>query len=196
MILPKKFYARDAEIVAKDLLGKLLVREIGNKKLVGKIVETEAYYGLNDPASRAYTGKKNMNSVMWCDAGTIFVYMVHNNWLLNVVTGKKEDPQAVLIRAVEPIEGIEIMKKNREKEKELTNGPGKLTKAFAIDRSFNKKKIYKKETKLYILDNKEEFEIGTSNRIGVSKDLEKHLRFFIRGNKYVSRGGNVHGRKG
>ncbi len=195
MILPKKFYARDAETVARELLGKLLVREIGNKKLVGKIVETEAYYGLNDPASRAFGGKKNMNSVMWHNAGTIFVYMVHNNWLLNVVTGKKDDPQAVLIRAVEPIEGIEIMKKNRGREDNLTNGPGKLTKAFKIDKSFNKKKIYKKETKLYILGNKEKFEIGTSNRIGVSRDLEKHLRFFIRGNKYVSRGGNVHRRK-
>ncbi len=193
MILPKKFYARDAEKVAKELLGKLLVRDLNGKELIGKIVETEAYYGLDDPASRAYTGKKNMNSVMWEEPGTIFIYMVHNNWLMNIVTGRKDDPQAVLIRAVEPIEGVEIMKKNRGMDniKNLTNGPGKLTKAFAIDKSFNRKKIYRRETGLYIKDNKEKFEIDTSNRIGVSRDLEKHLRFFIKGNPFVSRAKNI-----
>ncbi len=188
-MIGRKFFERDADVVAKDLLGKILIRKMGRRKVGGIIVETEAYFGEKDPASRAFVGKKNMNSIMWECPGTIFIYMVHSNWMLNFVTGKCNDPQAVLIRAIEPRFGIEIMKRNRGMKdlKRLTNGPGKLTKALAIDKSFNGKKVYSKGTGIYVLDNKEKFEIGRSHRIGVSRDLKEPLRFFIKGNPFVSR---------
>ena len=195
MILTKKFYARNAKIVAKELLGKLLINKREN--VGGIIVETEAYLGENDPASRAFGGKKNMNSVMWESPGTIFIYMVHSNWLMNVVTGRKDEPEAVLIRAIEPTIGIKKMIENRGMDnlKNLTNGPGKLTKALGIDKRYNLKKIYDKNCDLNILDNKLKFEIGTSHRIGVRKDLNEEMRFFILGNKYVSRSSSLHRRK-
>ena len=196
MILNRKFYARDARIVAKELLGKILVNK--KERIGGIIVETEAYLGEEDPASRAFGGKKNMNSVMWESPGTIFIYMVHSNWLMNVVTGKKNSPEAVLIRALEPKIGIERMIDNRKKEelRDLTNGPGKLTQALKIDKRYNLKKVYDKNCDINILDNKVSFEIGTSHRIGVRKDLNENMRFFIIGNKYVSRSSSLHRRKG
>ena len=194
MILNKRFYSRNARVVAKSLLGKILINK--RERVGGIIVETEAYLGENDPASRAFIGKKNMNSVMWESPGTIFIYMVHSNWLINVVTGKKDEPEAVLIRAIEPTIGIKKMIRNRGKKDNLTNGPGKLTKALGINKRYNLQKIYDKNCNLNILDNKIKFKIGTSNRIGVRKDLNEDMRFFIIGNKYVSRSSSLHGRKG
>ncbi|MEM5820793.1 MAG: DNA-3-methyladenine glycosylase [Candidatus Aenigmatarchaeota archaeon] len=189
-ILNKKFFERDAKEVAKDLLGKFLVREIDNKKLVCMIVETEAYYGKEDPASRAYLGyPKYVVEMLYGDVGISLIYMVHSNWLLNFVAHEKDKAGAVLIRAVEPIEGIELMLKNRKVKNlvELTNGPGKLTKALKIDKSLNGVKVYKKGL-LYVVDsNFDDFEIVESKRIGVKRDLDENLRFYIKGNKFVSK---------
>jgi DNA-3-methyladenine glycosylase len=188
-ILPKSFYERDAADVAREILGKILIRNTNKKILSGTIVETEAYYGLRDPASRAFKGKKSMNRIMWEEAGTIFIYMVHNNWLFNIITGKKDEPAGVLVRALEPLGGIEQMKKNRKKEelRDLTSGPGKLTEALGITKEFNCLRVWVSSSPITILDSKENFEIVASHRIGVSKDLPQPLRFFIRGNKFVSR---------
>ncbi|MEM2956542.1 MAG: DNA-3-methyladenine glycosylase [Candidatus Pacearchaeota archaeon] len=188
-ILKKSFYMKDAAVVAQQLLGKFLVRKLNGKKLTGKIVETEAYYGKNDPASRAFTTPK-MASQMWNEGGRTFVYMVHNNWLLNIVTGKKGTPSAVLIRAVEPIQGINIMKNHRKKDGFLlTNGPGKLTKAMRIDKKHHDLKVYDKKSNLIIIQPLEtkSFTITSSHRIGVKKDLKQKLRFYIKNNPYVSR---------
>ena len=195
-MINENFFKRNAKKVAVDLLGKLLIRKINGKKVGGIIVETEAYYGENDPASRAFIGKKNMNRVMWECPGTIFVYMVHSNWMLNFVTGECNDPQAVLIRAIEPKFGIEIMKKNRgiDNLENLTNGPGKLTKALKIDKRFNERSILNCKL-MKLKDGVSGFKVGRSHRIGVRKDLRQKLRFFILGNKYVSHGSSIHGRK-
>ncbi|MEM5806628.1 MAG: DNA-3-methyladenine glycosylase [Candidatus Aenigmatarchaeota archaeon] len=177
-ILKKSFYKRDTKEVAKDLLGKYLIREFDNKKLIGKIVEVEAYYGKEDPASRAYLGfPKYVVNSLYGDVGITLIYMVHSNWLLNIVAHQKNKAGAVLIRAIEPIKNINFE----------TNGPGKLTKALKIDKSLNGIKVYKKGL-LYIAKGKEEkFEIESSKRIGVKRDLEENLRFYIKDNKFVSR---------
>jgi len=189
-VLPKDFYERDPALVAKELLGKILVRRLGSEVLSGKIVETEAYYGKNDPASRAYTGRKIFNELMFLDVGKAFIYMVHANWLLNIVAHLKNDVGAVLIRAIEPLEGIEIMRKNRKVEdiRNLTSGPGKLTKALAITKEQNGIDVTERSSELTIAEGKmESFEIETSHRIGVKNDLLRELRFFVKENKFVSK---------
>jgi len=189
-ILLKRFYERDPAKVAKELLGKILVRKIDNKCLSGMIVETEAYYGKNDPASRAYSGRpKYCAKLLYDDPGKTIVYNVHNNWLFNVVAHEKGKVGAVLIRAIEPIEGIEMMKENRgvKEIKNLTNGPGKLSKALRITKELNGIYVTRRSSPIIIVDNKSRVEICRSNRIGVTRDLKKELRFFIKGNPFVSR---------
>ena len=189
-ILERKFYEGDPAAVAKALLGKILVRKVYSKILSGKIVETEAYYGERDPASRAYKGRMKFNELMFAEPGRTFIYMVHGNWLLNIVAHFKGEVGAVLIRAVEPILGIEVMVKNREVENfhSLTNGPGKLSKALAITKDLNGIDVTKRKSELRVTEGKEEeIEISSSHRIGVRVDLPQELRFFIRENKFVSR---------
>jgi len=192
-ILSREFYLQNAEKVAKALLGKVIVRRFGEELLMARIVETEAYYGLKDPASRALVTPKMAES-MWNEGGTTFVYMVHGNWLLNIVTGSRGNPQAVLIRALEPIKGMDIMQKYRETEGfDLTNGPGKLTEALKLSKDHHNISIYDEKSPLMVMDfgsdcSNENFRISSSNRIGVKKDLKRKLRFFIKGNKWVSKG--------
>lgn len=187
--LPKEYYERDPETVAKSLLGKILIRKLDRVLLEGIIVETEAYYGLDDPASRAYHGVKNYNRLMWSQPGRTFIYNVHQYWMLNIVAHEPNKIGAVLIRALEPTKGIDAMKRNRQVENvfELTSGPGKLTKALWIDKSLNGVPVFSLEGEILIVDSKREFEIGSSHRIGVKEDLDRNLRFFIKGNRFVSR---------
>lgn len=188
-VLSQEFYARDPAIVANELLGKRLIRSLENNLLEGIIVETEAYYGLADPASRAYHGIKDYNRLMWKEPGRAFIYNVHKYWMFNIVAHRLKQIGAVLVRAIEPTRGIDVMKRNRPVRKmfELTNGPGKLTKAFAIDKSLNGVPVTSRQGNITIADNKIEFETGRSHRIGVKKDLERKLRFYIKANRFVSR---------
>jgi len=174
MKLDKTFFLRDAEIVAKELLGKILVRKINNKILKAKIVETEAYYDENDPASRARQNG-DLRETMKDEEGTILVYGVHNNWLINFVTNKKGKAEAVLLRALEPL--------NFNK---YTRGPGLLTKALKINKGFHKKNICENKD-IWLEGNKKTFEIENTFRIGVKKDLPEKLRFYIKGNTFISR---------
>ena len=188
-ILPKRFYEHDPAIVATGLLGNVLSRKLKGTVLEGMIVETEAYYGLTDPASRAYLGIKNYNEPMWGEPGKSFVYNVHKYWMFNVVAHEANAIGAVLIRALEPIRGIALMKVNRPVDNifELTNGPGKLTISLQIDKKFNGTPLTSSTSEIFVTRNETEFDIGNSPRIGVTRDLERHLRFFIKGNKFVSR---------
>jgi DNA-3-methyladenine glycosylase len=189
--LSKRFYERDPATVARELLGKTLVRRLNHQTLSGKIVETEAYYGENDPASKAYKGRKAFNELMYLDVGKTFIYMVHGNWLLNIVAHPKGGVGAVLIRAIEPIQGIELMKKNRGVDDvyALTSGPGKLTKALGITKGQNGLDVTKAENQIAIFEaaTLENFEICSSHRIGVKRDLPQELRFYIKGNRFVSK---------
>lgn len=172
--LTTDFFNRDPKIVAKELLGKAIVRKLGKTKLKGKITETEAYYDGNDPASWArFNGK--YKKIMEMEAGTILVKMVHNNWLFNIVTSKKGDASAVLIRAIEPLNFNARGK-----------GPGILTKELKINKEQNNKNITTNK-EIWIEDNLDNIEIEKSFRIGVKRDLSQKLRFFIKGNKNVSR---------
>ena len=188
-VLPREFYWRNPENVAKELLGKRLIRKLDENFLEGIIVETEAYYGLDDPASRAYQGIKDFNRPMWNEPGRAFIYNVHKYWMFNIVAHKPNEIGAVLIRALEPTNGIEIMKRNRPVKKlfDLTNGPGKLTITLKINKGLNGIPVTSCESEIIITKNKMEFEMGSSHRIGVRKDLNRKLRFFVKGNKFVSR---------
>jgi len=188
-VLRRKFYERDPETVAKELLGKILVRSLCGKALSGLIVETEAYYGSEDPASRAHHGKKSYNRFMWGEPGRAFIYNVHKYWMFNIVAHEPSRVGAVLVRAIEPVAGVEVMKENRANEEtgRLTNGPGKLTMALKIDKGLNGVWVTSRESEIFIVDNEVNFEIASSHRIGVKKDLERKLRFFIKGNRFVSR---------
>ena len=187
-ILSNEFFERDPEIVAKELLGKKLIRKLNKNFLEGIIVETEAYFGFDDPASRAFNGKKTFNKLMWSKPGKVFIYNVHQYWMFNIVAHEPSQIGAVLIRALEPTHGIEFMLVHRpvKKEIDLTNGPGKLTIALKIDKSLNGIPVTS-ESQIMVIDNKMEFKIGSSHRIGVKKDLKRKLRFYIKGNKFVSR---------
>ncbi len=189
LILSRVFYERNPEKVAKSLLGKKLIRKMNSIFLEGIIVETEAYYGFKDPASRAYHGLKDYNKLMWDEPGLVFIYNVHNNWMFNIIAHEHGEIGAVLIRAIEPKNEIETMMKNRPVKTiyELTNGPGKMTKALKIDKGFNGASVTYEKSRIIITNYEIAIKIGSSHRIGVKKDLEKKLRFFIMNNKFVSR---------
>ena len=188
-ILTKRFYERDPETTARHLLGKRLIRRLNNTILEGILVETEAYFGLDDPASRAYHGMKTYNRSMWGEPGRTFIYNVHKYWMLNAVAHERGRIGAVLVRAMEPTRGLDIMKKNRNVENplELTRGPGKLTEALGIDKGLNEMDLTARGGAIQIADNEISFEIGSSHRIGVRRDLRRNLRFFVKGNRFVSR---------
>jgi len=188
--LPREFYLRDPAEAARMLLGKVLVRILDGRRLACMIVETEAYYGPEDPASRARKGG-DLRKVMFGDVGVALIYGIHRQWLLNIVAHREGEPGAVLIRSGEPLEGIELMKKLREVDdlRLLTSGPGRLTQAMRIDKSFHGEPIYVRDHGLWIEDYKEipSDQIVRSHRIGVSEDLPTPLRFYIKDNRYVSK---------
>ncbi len=194
--LPRKFYTRDVHIVAKELLGKLLVRKIGRKHLIGKIVEVEAYEGSIDEAAHTFGGKTKRNEVMFNEGGFLYVYFTYGmHFCSNVVAGKLNDGNAVLLRAVEPVNGLELMTINRFKKKnisavelkDLTNGPAKICRAFGIARSENGTDLTGKE--IFILDSPKlsENKIAASTRIGIKKSVDLPWRYYIKNNSFLSR---------
>jgi DNA-3-methyladenine glycosylase len=187
MKLTREFYSRDTKEVAREILGKILVHKTEEGILKGKIVEVEAYLGLADPGAIGFRRVKSIPQALLMPAGYTFVYFTYgNHWMLNV-NAKTGKLGAVLIRALEPLEGIEIMKKNRvaNDTKNLTNGPGKLTKAFGIDKRHDGLDLT--EDELFIEDSNERVEVVESTRIGISKGKSKLLRFYIEDNKFVSK---------
>ncbi len=188
----RKFYLRDAVTVSKDLLGKLIVRKTKYETLIAKITESEAYRGSDDPASHSHRKITNRNKVMFDTGGRVYVYFIYGNYnCFNIVTEKKGTGSAVLIRAAEPVEGIELMKSFRGKIKniyELTNGPGKLCKALNIDKTFYGKDVTE-EGEIFISypQRKEKFEIVSTKRIGISKGADLPFRFFIKDNPFVTK---------
>ncbi len=187
-ILPQNFYNHPAEIVAKELLGKILAVDTLQGLVTGKIVETEAYHQ-NDPASHSYGGKiTDRNKPMFGPPGYSYVYFIYGMYhCFNVVTDRNGYGSAVLIRALEPLSGIEIMQKNRrqEKLKNLTTGPGKLAQAFGIDKKFNNLPLNSKKFCIYE-NNSRPHEIIKTTRIGLAKGADEHLRFYIKDNHFVS----------
>lgn len=194
--LKRKFYNRNVLSVAKDLLGKILVVKTTRSVLSGKIVEVEAYHGDFDEASHAFRGKTNRNKVMFLEGGHLYVYFTYGaHFCANVVAGKEGKGAAILIRALEPIEGISKMNKNRFSKKlikdnslfNLTSGPGKVCKAFGISKTHNGIDLTGDE--IFILDHPKlnSKQIGVSRRIGITRSVDLQWRFFINGNPFVSR---------
>lgn len=187
--LPRSFYLRPTLQVARDLLGKHIVRILSGKRLAGKIVEVEAYLGSKDPASHTYRRKTKRNEVMFRQGGHLYVYFTYGmHFCANVVTGDEGIGEAVLIRAVEPIEGIDVMRRNRLKDGfNLTNGPAKLCEALGIQREQNGADLVGSE--IYLLDAEPitKSNIGVSTRIGIRVGVEKKWRFFVKENRWVSK---------
>jgi len=182
-ILPESFFNRNTTKVARDLLGKALVKYSDGEMVGGVIVETEAYYGSDDPASHAYGGKTPRSSIMFGKPGRVYVYLCYGMYyLINIVTEKEGTPGAVLIRALDPIWGIEIMKKRRNGKDRLTDGPGRLTVALGIGIKDNGADIAKGEGGLQILDfgrESKSYEIVKTRRIGINRGEDKLLRFLM-----------------
>lgn len=188
--LSRDFYERGTAKVARELLGKVFIHRTSEGLMSGKIVEVEAYFGKGDPASRASRKRTRLNEIMWWRGGLAFVFMVHANWLFNVTTEREGVPGAVLVRALEPLEGVKLMRERRgvSSERELTSGPGKLTRAMGITREHHGLELTNSKSELTIIEGgPKQFKIGSSHRIGVSADLKRKLRFFVRGNPFVSR---------
>ena len=188
--LPRSFYLRPTLTVAKDLLGKTLVRKIGKKILAGKIVEVEAYLGEKDPASHAFRGKTKRNEVMFRKGGHLYVYFTYGmHFCANVVTEGDGIGHAVLLRAVEPVHGIEEMQRMRGGKgagMNVTDGPAKLCEAFDIARDQNGTDLLGKEIFIAHGEKIPKSKIASSRRIGIRKGVEKRWRFFIKNNGYVS----------
>mgnify|MGYP000201928586 CR=1 FL=1 len=189
-VLPRKFYERNPAVVARELLGKTLVSRVGNTVTAGIIVETEAYFGKGDPASRASRRKTPLNEIMWNRGGLAFIYMVHGNWLFNITADRVGVPGAVLIRALEPTQGVGTMMRRRGKTSllQLTSGPGKLTEALGITKRLHGSDVTDPKNEVTVEKGPvRKYEIASSHRIGVRKDVKRKLRFFVRGNSFVSK---------
>jgi DNA-3-methyladenine glycosylase len=189
---------RDAEIAAPALLGCILVREDARGRRAGLIVETEAYMQ-DDPACHGYRGRTQRNAALFGRAGSAYVYRIHRSHCFNVVTGVEGRAEAVLIRALEPIDGVATMERARRRASVgdvaprgvgLSNGPGKLCQALGIDLRFDGVDLLARDgdgSGLYLLARAFDPPIGVSTRIGISQARERRLRFFIEGNSWVSR---------
>ena len=194
--LPVSFYARtDVALIAKELLGKIITTNFEGQVTSARIVETEAYAGFTDKASHSFGSRRTTrNEHMYSSPGTAYVYICYGlHQMMNIVTNDKEVPDAVLIRAVEPIAGIEIMLQRTGKktaDKTLTRGPGNVAKALGIFKHHSGNYLLGNE--IYLMDDGTKIpceNIGTSARIGVESagaDALLPYRFYIKGNKYVS----------
>ncbi|MDC0977669.1 DNA-3-methyladenine glycosylase [bacterium] len=187
-IIPRKFYNRDSVKVAKELLGSYLSLKAPKGTIFGKIVETEAYHQ-NDPASHSHRGITPRNKPMFGPPGHAYVYFVYGMYFcFNVTTEPEGYGGAVLIRAIEPIKGIEIMQKNRKQKNisNLTNGPGKLAQAYGITKKHNGWDLTKSKLKILENNKKEDIKIIKCKRIGISQAEHALMRFYIKGNPFVS----------
>ncbi|RNL52326.1 DNA-3-methyladenine glycosylase [Pedobacter jejuensis] len=197
MKLDAAYYLNDDVIwLAKDLIGKVLYSNINGNITAGIIVETEAYFGVADKASHAYCGRRtNRTETMYNLGGVAYVYLcygMHN--LFNVVSSASGEPHAILIRAIEPLIGLEIIEERRKMpftKSAISSGPGSAAKALGIDRSFNAKSLTGNE--IWIEDHNIKYpeeQIAVTPRVGIAYAQEHALlplRFFVKGNKYVSK---------
>jgi DNA-3-methyladenine glycosylase len=188
--ISRLFYQKPTLTVAKSLLGKYLCRKWRNSLLVGKIVETEAYIGEGDPACHAARGRTSRNAIMYGQPGFAYIYFIYGMYYcLNVVTEKEGFPAAILIRAAEPMSGIEQMKQFRKNDsmQKLTNGPGKLCQAFHLDRKQNGADLCGGE--VFIINGEviNQDNIAKSKRVGIKVGTDHLWRFYLKNNIYVSK---------
>jgi DNA-3-methyladenine glycosylase len=195
MILPQTFYEQDTITVAKRLLGCYLVHLEGEETTLGRIVETEAYL-MHDPAAHSYIGKTKRNRVLFGPVGHADVYFIYGmHYCFNVVTGREGMGEAVLIRALEPLQGIPVMQKRRRTQNLmlLCNGPARLTEALAITLIYNGISLFDGPVQLWSSESLPSSppignaDIVQTTRIGIAKARELSLRFYLKGSSYISR---------
>lgn len=196
MKIEREFYLRENTVkIARELLGKLLVvpNEQG-ERISGMIVETEAYLGVEDRAAHSYGGRRTKRTeTMYAEGGRVYIFFIYGMYFqFNIVTGPLDRPHAILIRAVEPIEGVEIMRERRGqmKDSNLTSGPGKLCIAMGIDRTANGTDLHGE--KIWLEDHKKitPKHIAVGKRVGVDyaeEDADKPWRFWVKDNSFVSK---------
>jgi len=189
--LEPSFYRHDTVTVARALLGHLLCRETSAGLAAGIIVETEAYLSKDDPACHASRGKTRRNAPMFGPPGRAYIYFIYgNHFCFNVVTGPAGTGEAVLVRALEPLYGLELMQQRRGRDRgalHLTGGPGRLCQALAIDRSLNEHDLRRPPLWIAAGSEVEAGAVVSGPRIGITLAADKPLRFHIKDNKYVSR---------
>ncbi len=189
--LSPDFYRCGTVSAARALLGQILCRETAEGLTAGKIVETEAYLSKDDPACHACRGKTRRNEPMFGPPGRAYIYFIYgNHFCFNVVTAPAGAGEAVLVRALEPLHGLELMRQRRgggDSPLHLTGGPGRLCQALAIDGSFNDHDLRLPPLWIAAGSEIEAGAVARGPRIGISRAVERRLRFYIRDNKYVSR---------
>jgi DNA-3-methyladenine glycosylase len=177
--------------LARDLIGQRLVRETSAGRCGGRIVETEAYLAARDPACHAARGLTKKNAAMFGPPGRAYVYMIHARWCLNAVTEAEGVPSAILIRAIEPLEGIDLMQERRGTSvlRDLARGPARLCEALAIDRTYNHWDLTRGRELWIAREPAREqapLRIARSGRIGISSARRRLLRFYLAGSPFVS----------
>jgi DNA-3-methyladenine glycosylase len=193
--LSRDFFARDTLIVARSLLGRRLVRLLDEKRLSGRIVEVEAYIGEHDEASHARPGRTARNAPMYGPPGHAYVYLIYGMYhCLNVVTEREGFPAAILIRGLEPLEGLEVMRERRggRPDEQLTSGPGRLCEALAVDRQFDGADLCGPDARLLLEVGEPVSDDGVSvgpriNVRGNETAVNALWRFYVEGNRHVSR---------
>ena len=189
--LPKAFYARETEIVARELLGAILESRSEAGVTSGRIVETEAYVGEHDLACHAAAGRTARTDPLYGEPGTAYVYFIYGvHWCFNAVTRPVGLPSAVLIRAIEPVDGVELMRTRRSaaaRVADLTNGPGKFCQAMGITGAHNRLSLRRPPLQIYAGDPVPDRDVEITPRIGITQCADWPLRWVIAGNPFVSR---------
>jgi DNA-3-methyladenine glycosylase len=189
--LPASFYARLTPVVARRLLGHVLVSEVGGRRTAGRIVETEAYLGPDDPASHGYRGRRTRrNASMFEPPGTAYVYFTYGmHWCLNAVTEREGFPAAVLIRALQPLEGLATMRRRRRSssDRELCSGPAKLCQALGVTGREDGVSLTRGRLRIVRQRSRQRDAIIVTPRIGITRAVDWPLRFSIAGSPWVSR---------
>ena len=182
----REFLAGGTAGAARRLLGSRLISTVSGFETSGVIVETEAYLGSEDPASHSFRGRTPRNDAMFGAAGTLYVYVSYGvHRCINVVTGEVGNAGAVLVRALEPVSGVEAMSARRGRDTELCSGPGRLAQALGITMRHNRHDLSLPPLRLVARPTVPDGEVGTSGRIGVSRAANRPLRFFVRGHPAV-----------
>ncbi len=190
--LPADAFNRDAEVVALDLLGAYLVSDLEDVRCVGRIVETEAYAGPHDPASHAAAtiGRTSRNDPLFGPPGTAYIHLNYGiHWCLNAVVGAEGFPAGVLIRALEPVEGLDVMRSRRpdRTDRELASGPARLTRALAIGPQLQRHRLDQPPLLICAGEAVPAEEVVRTTRVGISRGAELDWRFYDRRSDHVSR---------
>jgi DNA-3-methyladenine glycosylase len=190
-IVPASFYNRDTELVSREMLGMLLQCNTPDGRTSGVIVETEAYLGEHDLACHAAAGRTVRTAPLYERPGIAYVYFIYGTyWCFNAVTRAEGLPSAVLVRAVEPVEGLDLMRRRRpraRRDRDLTNGPGKLCLAMGIDGSMNRLSLQRGSLVIRDYTSYPDSAIAVTPRIGITRAADWPLRWIVSGNDYISK---------